>query len=137
MKTRYKISIIGVVLTISISLFVVWSISDTNLVNPTFLEEYPQIRQNDMFCWTQWYLENTTINESELISSIQKTIAGFGSHVDVPEREITVSHNEEETVISIAGIWIEDQNQHEELTSVIKNHIGDSKIIRDDIIMCE
>ena len=101
-----------------------------------FLAEYPQIRQNDMYCWTQWYMKNTTIDEEKLILSIQSTISEFGSHVDVPEREITVSYNEEETVISIAGIWTEDQNQHKELTSVVKNHIGDSKIIRDDIIMC-
>ena len=98
---------------------------------------FPEIKQNDMYCWTQWYLENTTIDEEKLILSIQNTISNFGSHVDVPEREITISHNEEETTISVAGVWTKDQSQHEELTSVVKNHIGDSKITRDDIILCE
>lgn len=106
------------------------------LSNPALLTEYPQIKQNDMYCWTQWYMKNTTIDEEKLILSIQSTISEFGSHVDVPEREITVYYNEDETVISIAGIWTEDQNQHKELTSIVKNHIGDSEIIRDDIIMC-
>lgn len=98
--------------------------------------EYPEIPQNDMYCWTEWYLEKTVISESDLISSIQKTIAEFGSNVDVPNREITIFHNEEETVISVAGIWIKDQTQHKELTAVVKNYVDNSKIIRDDIISC-
>ena len=94
------------------------------------------IPQNDMWCWTEWYLEKTAINESELVPSIQKTIAEFGPYVDVSEREITIYHNEEETVISVAGVWTKDQIQHEKLTSVVENYADDSKIMYDGIISC-
>ena len=103
---------------------------------PTALSNIPQIRQNDMFCWTQWYMQNTIIDEEKLISSIRSTIFMFGSDFDISNREITISHNSEEIIISIGGSWTKDKIHHEKMTSVIKDHIGDSKIIRDDIIMC-
>lgn len=94
-------------------------------------------KQNDLWCSTEWYMENTTIDEENLISSIRETIFGFGPEFDLAAREIKVYHHDEETVISIGGSWLDDQNQHEELTSIVKNHIGDSKIIRDDIVSCQ
>lgn len=104
--------------------------------NPAFLADYPRISQNDMYCWTQWYMKNTIIDEGKLISSIRSTIAMFGSDFDISDREITVIHNDEETIISIAGSWTKDKTHHKKLTSVIEDNIGDSKIIRDDIVMC-
>lgn len=104
--------------------------------NLAFLAGYPRISQNDMYCWTQWYLQDTIIDEEKLISSLRSTISMFGSDFDIPDREITISRNEEETIISIGGSWTKDRVHHEKLTSVIEGHVGDSKIIRDDIVMC-
>lgn len=95
-----------------------------------------EIPQNDMYCWTQWYMKNTIINEDELILSIQDTIVLFGSDFDIPNREITIIHNEEETIISIGGSWTKDKIHHDTLTTVIKGFIEDVDIIRDDIVMC-
>jgi hypothetical protein len=144
MKTRLLI-ILGLVIAVSavtLTLFPMfglmwWSSFDPrDSDNPAFQTDYPRISQNDMYCWTQWYMKNTTIDEGKLISSIRSTIAMFGSDFDISDREVTVIHNDEETIISIAGSWTKDKTHHEKLTSVIEDHIGDSKIIRDDIVMC-
>jgi len=110
-------------------------ITDTDLIE---IEKYQWdgTKQNDLACWTEWYIEKTTIDEEKLILSVEKTISGFGSQVDIPGREINVYQYDDETVVSIAGIWKDDQIQHGELISVIKNHIGNSKIIHDDIVLC-
>jgi hypothetical protein len=126
MKTRLLI-IIGISVIVFLMGMIVYS---------TTLSNVPQIRQNDMFCWTQWYMQNTIIDEDKLIPSIRSTIFMFGSDFDIPDREITIRHNSEETIISVGGSWTKDKIHHEKLTSVIQDHIGDSKIIRDDIIMC-
>ena len=104
---------------------------------PAFPSDYPRISQNDMYCWTQWwYVQNTAIDEEKLVSSLRSTISMFGPDFDIPNREITVSHNGEETVISIGGLWTKDKVHHEKLTSVIKNHMDGSELIRDNIVMC-
>jgi len=105
-------------------------------IESPFLADHPQIPQNDMFCWTQWYMNNRIIDEGKLILSLRSAISMFGSDFDIADREITITHHDEETIISIGGSWTKDKVHHEKLTSVIKDHIGDSKIIRDDIIVC-
>ena len=133
MKVRTLILIsIGATVLVFAALFYI----TTNGENPAFPSGYPQISQNDMYCWTQWYMQNTKIDEEKLISSIRSTISMFGPDFDIPNREIALSHNEEETIISIGGSWTKDKAHHEKLTSVIEDHIGDSKITRDDIVMC-
>lgn len=104
--------------------------------DPAFRSDYPRISQNDMYCWTQWHIQNTVIDEEGLIASIRSTISMFGSDFDILNREIAITHNDEETKVSIGGSWTKDKTHHEKLTSVIKDHIGDSKIIRDDIVAC-
>lgn len=98
--------------------------------------EYQQIPQNDMYCWTQWWIEPTNMDEDALMTSIQETIARFGSHVDISDREISVYHYEKHIVISVAGSWTKDKAQHQELTDTIKGFIGNSKIDKDDLILC-
>jgi hypothetical protein len=133
MKTKTLIIISSVVVAL---VFVMLFYILTNDNNSAFTSGYPQIPQNDMFCWTQWYMKNTVIDEAKLIQSIGSAITLFGSNFDISNREITISHNNEETIISISGSWAKDKIHHEKLTSVIQDHIGDSKIIRDDFIMC-
>ena len=60
----------------------------------------------------------------------------FGPDFDIPDREITVTHHDEEIIVSVGGSWAKDKAHHEKLTSVIEAHIGYSKIIRDDVVMC-
>ena len=133
MKTRILI-IVAVVAGITVvSIFGILSYGPND---PAFPSGYPRISQNDMFCWTQWYMHNTKIDEAKLVSSLRSTISMFGPGFDVQDREITVTHNDEETIISIGGSWTKDRTNHEKLTSVIKNHIGDSEFIRDDIVVC-
>lgn len=133
MKTRTLIPIfLGAAVLTFVALFYVTA----NDQNPAFQSGYPQMSQNDMYCWTQWYMKNHFIDEEELIPSLRSAISMFGSDFDIPSREITVTHNDEETIISIAGSWTKDKTRHEKLTSVIEEHVGDSKIIRDDIVMC-
>lgn len=135
MKTRLLIIIgvtgIGIATALIIGVLNYESNSDT-----AFPSDYPRISQNDMFCWTQWYMQNTVIDEKKLVSSIRSTISMFGPDFDIPNREITISHNDEETIISIGGSWTKDKVNHEKLTSTIKNHIGNSELLRDDIVMC-
>jgi len=133
MKTRILI-IVAVVAGITV--VSIFGILNYEPNDPAFPSGYPRISQNDMFCWTQWYMQNTKIDEAKLVSSLRFTISMFGPDFDIPNREITVSHNDEETVISIGGSWIKDQTHHEKLTSVIKNHMDGSELIRDDIVMC-
>ncbi|MEX0862293.1 hypothetical protein [Nitrosopumilus sp.] len=142
MKTKLLI-IIGISVTVFLIGTIIYpyinetSFDDDNPHDiPTALSNIPQIHQNDMFCWTQWHMQNTIIDEEKLISSLRSTISMFGSDFDVPNREITIKNNDEETIISIGGSWTKDQIHHEKLTSIIKDHIGDSQIIRDDIVMC-
>jgi hypothetical protein len=142
MKTRLLI-IIGISVTVFLMGAIAYPIINETTFDddnphdiPTTLSNVPQIRQNDMFCWTQWYIQNTMIDEEKLISSVRTTISMFGPDFDISNREITISHNNEETIISIGGSWTKDKIHHEKLTSTIKDHIRDSKIIRDDIIMC-
>lgn len=135
MKTRFLI-IIGIA-SIGMTIALIIGILNYESSNETaFPSGYPRISQNDMFCWTQWYMQNAKIDEGELVSSLRSTISMFGADFDIRDREITVTHNDEETIISIGGSWTKDQTHHEKLTSVIKNHIGDSELIRDDIVMC-
>ncbi|MCV0391941.1 MAG: hypothetical protein K5790_01460 [Nitrosopumilus sp.] len=133
MKTR-NLAILIAVIGIIVALIIGVNYESSN--DPAFPSDYPLISQNDMFCWTQWYMQSTVIDEKKLISSIRSAISMFGSDFDIPNREITISHNEEETIISIGGSWTKDKANHEKLTAVIKNHIGDSELIRDDIVLC-
>lgn len=133
MKTKLLV-IIGIISAVAVSGFVtIWFNVNSN---PAFPLDYPRIPQNDTYCWTQWYVEPTDIDNNTLIISIKETIRGFGSHVDILNREITVTQTEEETVVSVAGSWTEDKTQHDALTATIHKHIGDSKIIHDDAILC-
>lgn len=133
MKTRVLI-IVGIISAAAVSGFVTMWFNVNS--NPAFPLGYPRIPQNDTYCWTQWYIEPTGIDNDALSISLKETIQGFGSHVDIPNRMIAVKQTEEETVISIAGSWTEDKMQHEALTVIVNEYIGDSKIIYDDIILC-
>ena len=134
MKTRRLITI-GILIGVT-TVLVIGALNYESNNDPAFPSGYPRISQNDMYCLTQWYMTSTTIDEKESIASIRTTISMFGSDFDISDREITISHNDEETIISISGSWTKDKIHHEQLTSVIKDHIGDSKIIHDDVVMC-
>lgn len=133
MKTR-KLIIIGIILGITVSVFgTVWVIGNSN---PAFPLGYTRIPQNDMHCSTEWWIEPTEINKDEIATSIHDTITSFGSHVDIPGRNVSFSQREDHTVVSVAGTWTEDNAQHRELTDTILEYIGSSKIIRNDVVMC-
>ena len=133
MKTKLLI-IIGIISAILCSIMVMaLSISDT--YHPAFHEDYPRISQNDRYCWTHWWITHTKLNDEQLITSLGDTIAGFGLDVDVPDRDIYISY-ETHMVVSVAGIWTENQTQYQILTSVIKEHIQDAKIVREDLVSC-
>ena len=132
MKTRVLIIIgaVGIGLTTALMLGMI------NSTNFAFPYGYPRISQNDLYCETAWYVTNITIDEKELVRSLRDTISKFGSHVDIPQREIIVSHNGDKIVVSVAGIWTGDENQYDELTSVVKNFVGDSKSVVDNRVAC-
>ncbi|MCH9657247.1 hypothetical protein K0U27_00900 [archaeon] len=133
MKTRTLIPIfLGATILVFVALFYVAA----NDQNPAFQSGFPRISQNDMYCWTQWYLKDTYIDEEKLMSSLRSTVAMFGPDFDIPDREVTVTQINEETIISVGGSWTKDKAHHEKLTSIIKDHVGDSKITRDGIVMC-
>ncbi len=134
MKTRFLIIMVAVV--VGITVVSIFGILNYGPNDSAFPSGYPRIFQNDMYCWTQWYMQNTKIDEVKLVSSLRSTISMFGPDFDIQDREITVTPNDEETIISIGGSWRKDQTNHEKLTSVIKNHTGDSEFIHDGIVMC-
>ena len=132
MKTKLLILVgaVGIGLTTALVLAMISS------ANSAFPYGYPRISQNDLYCETAWYVTNTTIDEKELVKSMQNTISEFGPHVDIPQRVITVSRNGDDIVISVAGIWTGNENQYNELRSVVETFVGDSEFILDGRVAC-
>jgi hypothetical protein len=133
MKTRLLI-IIVIISAVAVSGFVTLWLNVNS--NPAFPLGYPDISQNDTYCWTQWYMEPTDINNDALVISIKETIQGFGPHVDIPNRMIAVKQIDEETVVSVAGLWTDNKEQHNKLTNTIRKHIGNTEILHDGIELC-
>ncbi|WP_428324368.1 hypothetical protein [Nitrosopumilus sp.] len=135
MRIGFLIIIVGIIIAVAVFGMIFYLFADSP--NPAFPSGYPRIAQNDMYCWTQWwYVQNNTIDEVKLTSALRATISEFGQDFDIPNREIMIEYHNEQTVISVGGSWTKDVTNHKKLTSVIKGHVGDSELIRDDVVMC-
>lgn len=86
MKTRRILIIGGVISAIAVSGYItIWLTGNSS---PAFPLGYPRIPQNDLHCMTQWWIEPTIVNVYVISELILGTIAGFGSHLDIPDREV-------------------------------------------------
>lgn len=121
---------VGIAVLVLFVFYEVWS-----LVVEVSEPEHTRIPQNDLLCATEWWVTYAEFDKDSLVSSLHDTISGFGTDVDMPDREITISERTR-IVISIQGDWTGNTEQHRQLTSEVRSNIGDAKLMRDDVVMC-
>lgn len=140
----FVITVIGMI-GIAFSLVMSYDISnDTNndteeiiyLGYDLYLKDQ-SVRQNDVECFTGWYIEKIVLDEDELTKSILEQIKKYGPYVDVTDREVHISpFDHDEMSIRIEGVWTTNATQFEELDIIIKKYIDEKLIIDSGIISC-
>lgn len=133
MKTKYKILIPSIV--IAISFLSVWLYIDSLSAFPI---GFPRISQNDFYCGSEWiieYNENMEPIHADIESSIRQTIAEFGHHVNIPWREITISHDNSNLKVTVAGIWNPDEVEYNTISESIKQ-VDNVKSVQTGPVWC-